>query len=290
MIEQLNGTKETVLHTESRNFKLYMNEINESYPPHWHSEMEIIMPLENIYTIILENTKYVLSPYDIIVIPSGASHQLIAPASGRRLIFQVSHAIVREVNGFDSIYNRFFPCAVFRNDGGKETPHAQMIRLLLEVSEEYRDMHPLWEASIHGMIIRFFVIAGRICIHRADSFPGVRQKKQQAYIDTFFSICTYLNDHFAEPLSLESTADMAGFSKSQFIRLFKEYSGTSYYEYLTRRRLMRADILLGEPEYSITEVAMHSGFNSLATFNRVFKAHHHCTPMEYRQQIRRAER
>ena len=206
-----------------------------------------------------------------------------------RIIFQVSHSIVREVNGFDSIYNRFFPCAVFRSDSN-EPAQAKMAQLLQDIYHEYEENHPLWEASIHSMVIRFFVLAGRICINKADTFPGVRQKKQQAYIDTFFSVCTYLNDHCTEQLSLEATARMAGFSKSQFIRLFKEYSGTSYYEYVTRRRLMRADILLGEPEYSITEVAMQSGFNSLATVNRVFKEHHHCTPMEYRKQIRKAIR
>ena len=46
---------------------------------------------------------------------------------------------------------------------------------------------------------------------------------------------------------------------------------------------MKADIMLAEPELSITEIAMRSGFNSLSTFNRVFKAHHNCTPMEYRR-------
>ncbi|HHX13236.1 MAG TPA: helix-turn-helix domain-containing protein, partial [Clostridiales bacterium] len=40
--------------------------------------------------------------------------------------------------------------------------------------------------------------------------------------------------------------------------------------------------LLIDPGLTIMQVAMKSGFNSLATFNRVFKAKNHCTPKEYR--------
>ena len=34
---------------------------------------------------------------------------------------------------------------------------------------------------------------------------------------------------------------------------------------------------------AVTEVALRSGFNSLATFNRIFKRQLGCTPSEYRQ-------
>ena len=92
-----------------------------------------------------------------------------------------------------------------------------------------------------------------------------------------------MNEHCTEDLSLEALADMTGFSKSHFIRLFKEFAGVSYYEYLTKRRLLNAELLLDNPECSIADIAMQSGFNSLATFNRVFKASHNCTPTDYRK-------
>ncbi|MDE7275901.1 MAG: AraC family transcriptional regulator, partial [Lachnospiraceae bacterium] len=65
-------------------------------------------------------------------------------------------------------------------------------------------------------------------------------------------------------------------------RLFKQFSGVSCYEYLTQKRINHAETLLIEPNISITEVAMRSGFGSLSTFNRIFKAAKHCTPSEYK--------
>jgi AraC-like DNA-binding protein len=107
-------------------------------------------------------------------------------------------------------------------------------------------------------------------------------QKQQEYIDLFFNVCNYINDHCTENLKMDDLADIAGFSKFHFSRLFKQIMNVSCYDYLINRRVMNAEKLLIEPDMTIMQVAMKSGFNSLATFNRVFKAKNHCTPKEYK--------
>lgn len=284
MIEELHGTKETVHHSNKTNFRLYLNTGAENYPLHWHTDLEIIMPLENQYTVILEEIPYVLQPEDILLIPAGEMHRLLAPSSGKRLIFQVDFSILQEVNGFDSIYSKFFPCAIFRRT---ETPREQqhLTELLKQIFQEQQNAAPLYEASIHALLIRFLVEAGRLRLLQAEPLIHVKKQKQQSYIELFFNLCSYINAHCTEDLSLEQVSSMTGFSKSHFMRLFKEFTGVSYYEYLTRRRMLHAEILLNHPECSIAAIAMQSGFNSLATFNRVFKACHHCTPTEYRNRF-----
>lgn len=49
MIENLNGIHETVKYKENSNVKLFINVEVEDYPIHWHTPMEIIMPLEGSY-------------------------------------------------------------------------------------------------------------------------------------------------------------------------------------------------------------------------------------------------
>ena len=51
MIENLNGIHETVKYKENSNVKLFINAEAEDYPIHWHTPMEIIMPLEGGYTV-----------------------------------------------------------------------------------------------------------------------------------------------------------------------------------------------------------------------------------------------
>ena len=87
MIEDLKGMKETIAYGSSQ-FRLMKNQETEDYPPHWHTSIEIIMPLENGYQAVIGNECYKLNPLDLLFINSGEIHSLQAPATGKRLIFQ----------------------------------------------------------------------------------------------------------------------------------------------------------------------------------------------------------
>ena len=62
----------------------------------------------------------------------------------------------------------------------------------------------------------------------------------------------------------------------------KQYTNFTFCDYLKHRRIQAAEMLLEQPEYSITEVALQAGFPSISTFNRIFKEYKNCTPTEYR--------
>lgn len=282
MIEELHGTKEIVHHTDYPHFKLYLNEVCENYPTHWHSDIEIIMPVKNEYTVQVNNITHVLSEGDIIIIPSGEMHTLIAPEEGSRIIFQVEHAMLREVSGFDAAYSRFFPCAIFEKNEENDA-YRKLRSLLNKIIQEKLDDDILAAAGIHALTLSFFVEAGRICLRQNSRTTSENHLHRQSYIDTFFNVCKYINEHCAEEISLDTVVELSGFSKSHFIRLFKDFTGVTYYEYLQNRRMANAELLLIDTNNSISEVAMQSGYNSLATFNRVFKDSHDCTPTEYRK-------
>ena len=65
MIEILEGIRETVNFKQDAQIMLYYNDEEEDYPPHWHNSIEIIMPLENIYTADSCNRRIVLREYDL---------------------------------------------------------------------------------------------------------------------------------------------------------------------------------------------------------------------------------
>lgn len=103
--------------------------------------------------------------------------------------------------------------------------------------------------------------------------------KQQEQQERFTELCNYISSHCTESLSLEDLANEAGFSKYHFARLFKEMTGTTCHNFVLGRRIIYAKNLLMDFSLPITEVAMRAGFNSLATFNRIFKAQIGCTPV-----------
>jgi len=98
----------------------------------------------------------------------------------------------------------------------------------------------------------------------------------------FGNLLEYIDTHYTEDLTLEDMADIIGFSKYHFSRLFKQYTNFTFCDYLKHRRIQAAEMLLEQPEYSITEVALQAGFPSISTFNRIFKEYKNCTPTEFR--------
>ena len=98
----------------------------------------------------------------------------------------------------------------------------------------------------------------------------------------FIKICDYINEHCSEDLTLEAVADMSGFSKFYFSKLFKQFTNVSFYRYVNQKRIAKAELLLINPENSITDVALSCGFSSLSPFIRMFKLIKGCTPTEFR--------
>ena len=96
-------------------------------------------------------------------------------------------------------------------------------------------------------------------------------------------VCAYISERCSEKLTLDDVAAYSGYSKYHFARIFKEYTGMGFYTYYMRQRMLLCRELLGDRTLSVTEVALRTGFESIATFNRVFRQYENVTPTEYRQ-------
>lgn len=281
MIKILNGIHETVDYDSYQGLKLYHNREAENYPLHWHTAVEIIMPYENEYTVVADGQSHTFHEGDIWITSPGTLHELIAPAYGERMILLFDYGLICNVQSMDSLLHILHPYALITQ---KEYPELnRKLRFYLEeISREYENQMPFTEACIYSLMIRFFVTLGRTSFNATSRFPGITSSKQHEYIEKFMMVCNYITDHCTENIDVNQLADLAGFSKFHFARLFKQFTNMSCYEYLTQQRIAQAERLLIEPNISITEVAMRSGFNSLSTFNRIFKAAKNCTPSEYK--------
>lgn len=288
MIKILNGIRETVAYDSFQGLKLYHNVQTENYPLHWHTAIEIIMPLKNIYTVVIDGTAHTFQEGDIWITPPGTLHELIAPESGERLIMLFDYSLICNVKGIDTLIHSLQPYTLISRMEYPEL-NSHLCGCLEEICREYSSKEPFAEACIYSQMINFLVTIGRASFNAGEKFPGITSSKQHEYIEKFMNVCNYITDHCTEDISIDNLADQAGFSKFHFARLFKQFSGMSCYEYLTQKRVAYAEALLIQPDLSITEVAMRSGFGSLSTFNRIFKAAKNCTPSEYKN-LNRAKR
>ncbi len=281
MIETLRGYHETVNFREQAMFKLYHNHEAENYPPHWHSNPEIIMPLKGGYTVMASDRNYRLTKDDMIIISSGTVHQLSAPKKGERLILQPDFSLITAVPELSSAMTILSPIAIIKKSEDPATA-SHCRKLMLSIENEYFSGRPFSGPSIYSKFIELLVIVSRKYSTRTVSFD-VSYDKQKEYTEKFINICEYINVHFADDLTLEKAATSAGFSKFHFARLFKQFTGKTFYRYVNMKRIENAEFLLVQPEITITEVAIRSGYSSLPSFARMFKLIKNCTPTEFKK-------
>ncbi len=279
---EVKGTFEKVGYSENSSVLLYVNHTDTNYPLHWHPAVEIIMPLSNSYSVIMNKVNFTLGEGDILIIPPGDLHELHAPSDGSRIIILFDSMLMSKQKGFSGILPFLTRPNLITPDHSPEI-YSQAYKLLIQAREEYKSTLPLWEASINTLIIRLFVLIGRNHMDTGSIFPYAGINKQKEYIEKMHFIYDYIDRNYMENITLEKAAFAAGFSKFHFSRLFKQMTAASFYDYLTLRRIKAAENLLLDPCLSIIEVALQSGFSSISTFNRVFKSIKKCTPTEFKE-------
>lgn len=272
---------EHVDYLKGSTIRIWFNNQSEDYPTHWHTATEIIMPVDNFYTVTVSQTVYHLNVGDILVIPSGEQHELSAPSSGSRFIYLFDFSSIAKLKGFASILPLLAQPILITSQTAPQI-YEQQYDLLLQMRNEYFSENSLRELVIYSMLINFFVHIGRNHFESSIDNPYIRSDKKREYIETFNEVLDYIDNHYMEDLSLETVANAAGFSKYYFTRLFKQYTDTTFYDYLSYKRIRVAESLLSRQDLSITEIALQSGFSSISTFNRIFKKLKNCSPTEYR--------
>ena len=278
---KLDHNHEIVDYQNGSTIRIWYNEQKEGYENHWHTSMEIIIPVENYYEVKIGNYIYHINPGEIFIIPPGELHQLISPGSGKRFIFLFDINNITKLQGFVNIQT-----ALTKPLHLTKISYSKMYdieyTLLMQMCNEYFSKSDFRELVIYSLLIQFFVNIGRNRLANDVCFKNIRMHKQKEYIKIFSDILDYIDIHYAEKLSLEAIAKSTGFSKYHFARLFKEYTNTTFYDYLIYKRIKVVEELLANPDLSITDIALLSGFSSISTFNRIFRKIKNCTPTEYR--------
>lgn len=93
---------------------------------------------------------------------------------------------------------------------------------------------------------------------------------------------SYINEHYAENISIEALAAEMNLSQYHFIRKFKKETGYTPHEYLNNTRIASASYLLKLSNLPIKDICYQTGFSSETVFYNVFKRRMGITPMQYR--------
>lgn len=94
---------------ENAALRLWYNEQTDRYMTHWHNATEMIVALENCYTVTVQNQIFHLQPGDILVVPPGALHSIQGnpKGEGSRFIFLFELTIFNSMHDFRFVRSAF---------------------------------------------------------------------------------------------------------------------------------------------------------------------------------------
>jgi two-component system response regulator YesN len=110
---------------------------------------------------------------------------------------------------------------------------------------------------------------------------GNRQKK--IVTSPVEIVVRYVEEHYAESITLNTMAEIVYLSPSYLSSLFKSKQGQSFIDFLTEKRIEKAKSLLLYSDEKIQVISDSTGFTNIRHFNRVFKTITNRTPSEFRE-------
>jgi len=95
----------------------------------------------------------------------------------------------------------------------------------------------------------------------------------------------YVHAHVSESISIDSLAELAELSAFHFSRVFKQATGITPLQFVTRERMLQAQQLIRETSRSLIEIALEVGYTSPSHFAQVFRRTVGMAPTEFRNAL-----
>lgn len=232
-IRSITGDLESVEFQPNSSLRLWYNNTMLPYDPHWHGAYEMIVPIEGNYLVTVSGQPYELAPGDMFLIPSGEPHSLKAPSRGGRFIFLFEFDQILAIKGASYLASCMAKPLLI-NRSTCPSIYIEEAELFSQICQEYLHDDSLRDISIYSRLLTLFLNFGqqRLCAEGSPAMTQLPHSSQRNYAERFGAVFAYLDRHFAEDLTLEDVAAVAGFSKFHFSRTFKQLSGCNFYEYL----------------------------------------------------------
>ncbi|MBP5325851.1 MAG: helix-turn-helix transcriptional regulator [Pseudobutyrivibrio sp.] len=296
------SAKENVQHKVNTSLRMFINRLHADFPAHWHTDIEIIWPREAPYKVICANQTYNVEVDDILLICPTVLHEIFSPYPGTRVYIQADFSGIGAIKEIDKAFHLMAPALHIKKKTCPPDVYNYLCSQMNKIMELYFGSTPAIythekemddtvisytkladydELEIYAILMQFIAFCGKnihLFKESSSNSSGLSLKNSLP----LSNVCNYISEHFSEDLSLESVASYAGFSKYHFERIFSDYTGVTFYQYLQQIRINYATTLLSNPELSVTDISYQSGFASCTAFTRAFKKSTGYPPSKFR--------
>lgn len=255
-------------------FKLFKDEIF-FVPRHWHEHLELILVIEGIFSIYLNNKTISLKAGDTAVVNCRDIHATQSYEGSLCILLQIPQNILMQcIPDFSKI--KF-----------QEVYIAEESEIARQIQKCLIDMNKIFEEKASGYHILFSSLLYKLIyllyLGHIES-PVLMNAKGKQNFERIDSAMQYVQKHYSEQITLKKISSLLALNPDYFCRLFHEYTGQTFIEYVNSVRLKHFYDDLCSTEDNITLLMEKSGFSNCKTFRNLFKSVYGCTPYTCRKQ------
>ena len=254
---------------------------------HWHEEFEFILAVQGPIYVDVNKTRLTLQTGQGVFINSGALHA-VEQTEGRAVL----HSGVfqpRLIGGMDTIFWQ----KLIRPLLQPGTPLFFLLdeavpwqkQVLLCLGEAWKGVAD--EPFDYENRVRYHLTAAlRLLITQCVGGKVKVSEQEQIASERMKQMLRYVEEHYAEELTVTKIADCVALSESACLRSFRQFLGITPIQYVKQFRVEKAAELLRSTRLKTGEIGAECGFADGSYFIKTFRELKHCTPMEYRQRFR----
>ena len=161
------------------------------------------------------------------------------------------------------------------------TSHADNVTL-----DRVKDSRP------HGIIIKPFkpldikTTVSVVLNNYKHKHIDVFRSEEQLVNDVPFilkKVVKHIEDNITNRIDIKELAQMTRWSSQHFIRVFTQFMGDTPYQFILKKKMEKARVLITESDIAMKDIAFELGFQSYGNFCKLFKREMGKNPDEYRK-------
>ncbi len=256
------------------------------YPIHWRDSIQILFVLNGTIDVGVENEIYTLYEREIEIINVNEVYS-IKSNDPKNLVLILNI----DPNFFERYYDDAKEIFFYTNSSDEHVQEDEKYYelrkyisiLLYEAVSKLDDYEDKIEENLLEMMY-----------HLLNNFhylfyesEGLEDDEEQ--LERYHRIVKYLSNNYMNKVSLQEIADKEFLSSQYLSYKIKDILGHGFNEYLNQIRVEESTKLLLDSDRNISEISEEVGFSHVRYYNKHFKLHYNCTPMQYRKKYKVSE-
>ncbi len=241
-------------------------------PPRVCRNYEIELYLSKSGTTFINEVKYDIEQYSLIVCKPGDVRYSVNPFKCYYLYISAEDGIIKDIldslppqmQAFNAkiLLDRFFSLLKYPAKRNEEQPYAEL-RIV---------------GHVHEIVFR---LAENRDFYEKQKFVNVNVSKAITEAKRF------IMKNYNRNIQLKDVANHVFLSPNYFHKLFTQVTGITPHQYIINQKINAAKKMLLESDATITDIIINCGFSSQSYFNAIFKREVKITPNDYRKSMNR---